>query len=306
MSESAELLLLSDPQAFMDVVHEHNIEQRMKSLHTLDDIVTCEVLRHGIFNDQAALPGLVEFYSQVFLPEPVDRRRAVYRHVSMIVPQLGSETAGAFTPFMMLDPDAGIVSTATIDYASIGALIASDPLTRPKDALQMVESKIPENPAAVIGGLFALGDARVCNIIAPIAKQMAAEDIEIVTSCFSGFTAKAIAEFYLGWIEEIIDPQDAEQEKILGHLVAGLYRFAKADSIPFIVDGFRPFPVPQGENAIWPDITQIDRNEYAASISERLYELERKENDPKILPHVINAFGLDGKEGDGIIKPILQ
>jgi hypothetical protein len=56
------------------------------------------------------------------------------------------------TPFMRLDPDMGIVSTATIDYASLGSLLNDDPISRPRDAISMVEKGIPRNPAAVIGG----------------------------------------------------------------------------------------------------------------------------------------------------------
>lgn len=70
-------------------------------------MMTCEVLRHGIYNDQAALPDLVQLYNKLFLQAPVDRRREVYSHVAMIVPQIGGQFAGAFTPFMMLDPDLG-------------------------------------------------------------------------------------------------------------------------------------------------------------------------------------------------------
>ena len=29
-----------------------------RSLHSLDDLMTCEALRHGIFDDRAALPSL--------------------------------------------------------------------------------------------------------------------------------------------------------------------------------------------------------------------------------------------------------
>ena len=53
---NAEPLLLSDPQSFMTVVQEHDPERRVRSLHTLDDLMICEALRHGIFNDRAALP----------------------------------------------------------------------------------------------------------------------------------------------------------------------------------------------------------------------------------------------------------
>jgi hypothetical protein len=48
-----------------------------------------------------------------FLLAPVDRRREIYRHVAVVVPQIGAWTAGAMTPFILLDPDMG---SAPIGY----------------------------------------------------------------------------------------------------------------------------------------------------------------------------------------------
>jgi hypothetical protein len=147
MSNAHELLLMADPKLFMAVVHEPDPAKRVRSLHTLDDLMTCEALRHGIFDDRAALPSLIGFYNEVFLQAPVDRRGEIYRHVAMIVPEIGGWTAGAMTPFMLLDPDIGIVSTATIDYTSLGSLLNDDPMSRPKDAISMIEKGIPRNLA---------------------------------------------------------------------------------------------------------------------------------------------------------------
>jgi hypothetical protein len=52
---------------------------------------------------------------------------------------------GSDDPFMLLDPDMGIVSTATIDYGSLGSLLNDDPMTRPKDAISMIEKGIPRS-----------------------------------------------------------------------------------------------------------------------------------------------------------------
>jgi hypothetical protein len=83
-------------------------------------------------------------FPHIFLEAPVKRRREIYGHVAMIVPQIGGWTAGAMTPFMLLDPDMGIVSTATVDYASLGSLLNDDPMTRPKDAINMVARGITQ------------------------------------------------------------------------------------------------------------------------------------------------------------------
>ena len=113
-----------------------------------------------------------------------------------------------------------------------------------------------------------------------------------VTKCFSGLTAKCVVDFYLDWLDELIDRREHESLSIFGHVAAGLYRLADARSVPFIVDGQRPFPVPRGEAAAWPGRRQIDPQEFAASIASRILDLEEREALPKVLPHAIRAFGL--------------
>ena len=69
---------------------------------------------------------------------------------------------------MLLDTDVAIISSATIDYASLGTLTDNDPMTRPRQIVDMVRKGSPRNSAAVIGGLLALGDPRVCELIRPL------------------------------------------------------------------------------------------------------------------------------------------
>jgi hypothetical protein len=151
------------------------------------------------------------------------------------------------------------------------------------------------NPAAIIGGLLALGDPRVCQLIVPLRASLNADWATTITKCFSGFTAKCAVEFYLDWLNELVDRLDNEGQSIFANVAAGLFRLADARSIPFIADGLRPFPFPQGKNSEWPDLRQIDPQEFAASIAQKLFDLERREESPKVMPHVIRAFGLTPK-----------
>ena len=205
MSNPAQLLLISDPKLFMAVVHEQDPAKRVHSLHTLDDLMACEALRHGIFNDWAALPSLRQFYNEIFLQAPVDRRREIYRHVAMIVPQIGGWSAGAMTPFMLLDPDMAIVSTATVDYARLGSLLNDDPMTRPKDAISMIEKGIPKNPAAVIGGLLVLGDLRVCRLLVPLRASLMSIRCKRSRNAFPGSLPSASwNSISTGWTSSLI------------------------------------------------------------------------------------------------------
>lgn len=160
----------------------------------------------------------------------------------------------------------------------------------------MIANNVPENPAAVIGGLIALGDPRVCDLVAPLRTALDADKVAVVTKCHSGATAKCVVDFYLDWLDELVDRRDYDGEGIFGHVAAGLYRLANDRKGPFVAEGLRPFPVPgAGDNPEWPDMRSIDAREFAESIAERLFDLERREAIPKVMPHAIRAFGLSPK-----------
>lgn len=299
MTDASDLLLLNDPAAFLAVIQNDDIGARVRALHTLDDAVACETLRHGLVNDRKALPGLAQFYRETFMQAPVERRLEIYGHVKWISAQMGGWTAGAFTPFMLLDDDIGIVSTATIDYCSLGSLFdEGDPLGRPRDAMAMVLRQLGRNPAAILGGLLCLGDPRVCALVAPLSRQMDEHQARTFTRCSTGLTYKCVVDFYLQWLDELADRRDPLSEANFGNAAAGLTRVADHPN-PFVIDGLRPFPVPPpGEP--W-DVTRIAREPFVDSIAERLFDLEARESTPKVMPHALRAFGLVPRSRPGDI-----
>ena len=153
--------------------------------------------------------------------------------------------------------------------------------------MTMINHGIPRNLGAVTGGLLCLGDPRVCELIIPVRDKLTREQIVTVTHCFSGLMYKCVVEFYLDWLDKLVDQQDYESLDVFGNVAAGLTRHAWGQS-PVVIDGIRPFPVQSGQWAI----REIDRSEFSATIADRLYDLEGREHAPKVMPHVIRAFGL--------------
>ena len=285
-------VFLSNPKIFMDALNEDNQQKRFDLLATFYDVVICEIVRYGIFNDPQMIPPLRAMYSEVFSKDPLDFRKEIYGHVMFMVETIGGNAAGAMTPFMLLDTDMSIVSTATLDYASIGSIVENEPMSRVIDTIDLIKKEIASNPGAMIGGLLCLGDPRVCELLFPLRKNLDIDTTKTISHCYSGMTARCVVEFYLNWIEEFIDKRDDFSEGMIGNIIAGLYRLSDARKAPFIVDGYRPFPVPKGENVTWPDIKRIEIDVFVKSISQRLYDLERRESSPKLMPHVIRSFGL--------------
>jgi hypothetical protein len=289
MTDKPDFICRLDPERFMAIVLNEDRGERYAALTEVDDLITCECLRHGITNDISALPDIICLFDAQFVRLPLSDKRRIYSHVAHIVPQLGGDCAGAFTPFLMLDRDFGIVSTATIDYASIGTLVEDDPMTRPKDVLNMVLKNLPRNPAAVFGGLLVLGDPRVCELLAPLRPHIDADFVAEITKCFSGFNYRCVIEFYLQWLSMLVDARDAVSEGVFGNVAAGLYRISSGRDLPYIIDGLRPFPA---SNRSSSTIVQISPDDFAQEIASQLYALEEREGEPKVLPHIIRAFGL--------------
>jgi hypothetical protein len=286
MSDGAtpEPLNVTDPAKFMDVLANPDLKQRMSKLHTLDDMVICETLRFGIVNDPRAYQPLIPLYDTLFMPAPAERRMHIYQRLAAFVPQLGGETAPSIIPFMLLDTDIGIVSSATINYLSLATLIDNDPMGRPRQIIGMIRSGVPRNSAAVVGGMLALGDPRACELIRPLCDGLDDEGVITVSKCWSGFTAKCMVEFYLDWLDRLMDSGDDSSSRF-GNVAAGLTRLAGSWRFG---DGLRPFPYDEDS----PDFFDLDREELAASISERLYAVERRESSPRVTSLAIKLFGL--------------
>jgi hypothetical protein len=285
------LLFKEDPEAFFAIVKNHNAKDRVYGLHTFDDMMVCEMLRCGLFDDPAVRQETNEIYNGLFLKAEPDRRTEIYEHVRAIVSIMGGKMAGALLPFMLLDPDMVIAATATVDYTSTGSLTGDEPMSRPKDVLNVIDARVPANTGAVIGGLLALGDPRVCNLVAPLRSTIDPQESRVITRCYPGRTAKCVVDFYLDWADELVEEDDDDSQGIFGDVVAGLWRLGQLRRVPAIFDGLRPFPSP--DDGQWPNLHLIPFDEFAQSISERLFDLEQREAAPRIIPRAIRAFGLE-------------
>lgn len=281
-------LLLEDPQRFLEIVQEENRETRVQQLPTIADRVVCECLRHGLFPGPDTVPSILEEYGGDFVASSADERRRVYEYLLSYLTQLPGDAATACVPFMMLDPDSGIVSTATIDYASMVPPADDDPMSRPRDALAMVDSGQAVDPVGIIAGLLALHDPRVCALLAPVREAFSSEGVLALSQLTDGVVSKCVVSFYLDWLETTVDRRDEEGQAIFGHLTAGLQRRVTTRRVPMVIDGLRPFPVPPDP----PPSSGVEMEDFAASIAERLFEIEAREEAPLLFPNVIRAFGL--------------
>jgi hypothetical protein len=91
------------------------------------------------------------------------------------------------------------------------------------------------------------------------------------------------------------DRRDPVSESNFGNVAAGLTRIALQRTVPFVLDGLRPFPFPSANSGAVRHMREINRADFASSIADALYDLEVCESAPKVMPHAIRAFGLKAR-----------
>src|SRR5262245_21847502 len=100
---------------------------RFAALDSLDDLLLCETVRYGVFNKQEMIGPLASVYRGPVMQMSEDRRLSVQRHVAGFVEHTSIVSANAFLPFIAEDDARAVVSTAVIDYVSLGLLTDGDP-----------------------------------------------------------------------------------------------------------------------------------------------------------------------------------
>jgi hypothetical protein len=265
--------------------------QRLAGYEALPDMLLGEMIRYGVLGgDRDVIFGLITLYGKFLSSAPnVAICRDVYRHVAALAEDRVI-AAAAMLPFVFSDPDRGVCATAVIDYVSMGDLTDGDPMSRVKDIVAMIAHHDPENRGAAFGGLLWLGDQRVCDLLLPLRDGLTIEEVrEVVGSC-SGYLHASSIEFLLDWLEQL---KGDERYGRFGALAGGLGYARKTMHEPLVGTGERPFPA----TSVTPDQARRIRRaisiaEYTERIAPRLRELERAETEPKVMPRIMEIWGV--------------
>jgi hypothetical protein len=118
----------------------------------------------------------------------------------------GKTDINALLPFIRLDPDPAVVSSATLASATLFELIDNDPLTGPRQMLEASESFMssPDDQvraAWMIHGLVLLGDARVAALLSGIWDSFDLDVRAELAEIQPTFVHKASIDFFLDWLE---------------------------------------------------------------------------------------------------------
>jgi hypothetical protein len=109
--------------------------------------------------------------------------------------------------------------------------------------------------------------------------------METIIKCGSGFLHSAIIEFYMDWLEELLEEGN---EQAFGIISAGFVKLFMQPKMPTVTSIKRLFPATL-DNAIeildeWPI------EEYVSSVLPRLQHIAEMETMPRIFPEVIQRL----------------
>ncbi len=227
-----------------------------------------------------------EIYATFMGRVPAERRRDNYLATATAA-TVGRTGVGALLPYLLREDVPGIVATAALDYAVLRPLDDGDALAGPRRVLGLAQDGEVANRAAAIGGLLMMGDARVNALLEPLHRGLDAEAVSVIARCQTGFLFSATIGFYLDWLEELAD---AGADGSFGFLAGALCRMRIDAIVASVWSVERRFPTAPGDpfRMLWD--WPVD--EYAETIRPRLEAIAARETCDRVMPFVMEAWGL--------------
>ena len=298
-----QMLIRTDPRKVLGIAAINDEKERLSSLRWVDDILLCEIVHYGIYNDAKSIPALWQFYSYLIENDmPVAMRRSVFEEVKSLVKGTDFVSTNAFLPFICAETAATLVSTAVIDFVSLAPVRDNNPMSTSLDIIAGIEGNRIAKPGAAFGALLHLGDPRLCKLLLPLRRQLSFSDLNQGITSVTGYLAAATIDFEMSWLEE-----PGLDAALFGAVASGLVLQRRSAKLPMVMTGRRPFPVTsvsaEEQNAM---ARYLSIEEYTRRIAPRLYAIANAEQAPRIMPFVLEEWGLDPPPGEMAASRIIH
>lgn len=250
------------------------------------------------------------FYGQVSWEPLVNQLMPIYSHAMEQMPpaeridllaavrqrvQANQTSMNAFMPFVYVDLDPGVVSTAAADYVVMAAPEEGDPLSWSRGLLANLNAGLGANKGAILGGLVSLGDRHLNALLKESRWLLSDNEIDVASKCLAGTALVGALEFWLEWLEELAAA--GLDETTLFHNVAfGLALLPRRMRDEDFIDSTHNFDYQRQAESGAQAVTVHGKHtlaQLAGSYSERLYTLEALEKAPKLMSLVLTDFGLE-------------
>jgi hypothetical protein len=258
-------------------------------LSRLAELATFIYGRTGEETLEEAIPAFYPYFAHGV---PADQRREVYARLATYAREQ-EVRRDALYPFLLCDDDPDIVAQAAQDLALYHEPAMPDVAEGPERVLGLVLRGGVMNPGAALAGLLMLGDAEVCRRIARLRPILASPELnhtllQLVT-CASETLHLATVLFYVDWLEEIAGGPVGHA---FGHVASGLAILRRSAGTHVVIDGRRRFPLPRDGISYLPGMRILTLEEVKRQIEPRLRRLAANEAAPRIMPRVLEAWGI--------------
>jgi hypothetical protein len=233
---------------------------------------------------------LMQLYPLVAERLGVTVRTQVLLAVNDVVEQ-GTITVNAFLPFIQMDPELGVISSAALDFAMSMPLHDGDPLTGTKYLLSDVVG-LPNYERVRVGtliGLLLLGDRRVTRLLDRCWLGLSSAGRNQLSHAYSGWTYASTLEFFLDWLE---DTQAREDESEFGMVAAAIANARAHSQHPTVLDIERQFPADASGAAAIQVLGEWTFQEYGSQLADRLAAAYLAESSPTVIDTVMELWDI--------------
>ena len=250
------------------------------------------LMHYGAANDPEEVTQLVPLYNAVVERTAVEERIELLQQVTSAVEQQ-AVSGNALMPFLIVDPAHQIVSTAALNLAVLTP--GDDPLTGPREVLRIAVDHVDDTRqntrTSILAGLMLLGDRRVLEMLGPCWELVDAEHRHDLARATSGYIYAAVVDYYLDWLDACLKAGDGS---LFGNVAAQLARMPMKEAGArkvFEMERIMPtWLAPDGVPIRYKQTWGI--NEFARLIEPRFRDLLARETEPKVLPMVMQMWGL--------------
>lgn len=259
-----------------------------------------ELNRYGITNDGDMVPKLMHLYGVLAQCSSMHERMDLLARITEAIDE-GVVSNNALMPFIYVDPDFTVISTASLNLAVLMPLENENPMTGPRYLRHMAEDlTAPDehqtNRLGILSGLVLLGDRRVTPYLDQCWTLLDVEHQVRLTQSRSNFVYAAVVEFYLDWLEACLVEGD---EHIFGAVAAAVYRAADmARATGGVSDVERKFPANgPGDSPPVAILSEWTVEDFGRVIEPRLRSLNDREPEPRVMPTVMERWGIPRPPG---------
>jgi len=244
------------------------------------------LVMYGSDKSSCDISQLMMMYRRVIKHCSVSMRLELVSRIERVV-RNDSVSAIAFLPIVIAEEAEWVTATATIELVSYSRCIDGKP-----EVLGVLHPLMGEaiivNRGAVIGALISMGEATLMPHVDEMRTGLVCKELAVAARIDTKVVQHHAVQYWLRWAESVVDSRDIENEGIFGVCASALLRLGRKNPDGKVSENARHFPTVERLN-VW------SAEEYAIDIAPVLYRLESRERPPKVMPHVLTAWGLTPK-----------